>query len=304
MHSATLRFQTLPALLIVALLCAGCEFVDPLLPGHDDDEGPEDRTVEVMTFNIRYNNPDDGENAWPNRRDRVAEIMAEADLIGVQEALSGQMVDLGTRLPEFEWFGVGRADGKAGGEFSAIFYRKSRFELLDHDTFWLSETPSVVGSVGWDAALERIATWGKLRDRATGEVFFHVNTHFDHRGVEARRQSARLLLRKIDEIAGEAPAVLTGDFNVVDSSLVYQILTGRAAASPGDARAVSASTPSGPNSTWNGFSEIEPGRRIDYVFVGDEVEVLRHVIIAEKIPGTDRFPSDHLPVLVELEIAE
>ena len=305
MHPTTLRSHALPILLLAALLLAGCEFVDPYLPG--DDEEPEDRTVEVMTFNIRYNNPDDGENAWPYRKDRVAEIMAEADLIGVQEALSGQMVDLETRLPDFEWFGVGRADGMAEGEFSAIFYRKSRFELLNHDTFWLSETPDVVGSVGWDAALERIATWGRLRDRATGEEFLHVNTHFDHIGVEARRQSARLLLRKIDEIAGDAPAVLTGDFNVVDSSLVYQILTGAAdvdADALDDARAVSANTPVGPNSTWNGFSEIEPGRRIDYVFVNDEVDVLRHVIIADQIPGTDRFPSDHLPVLVEVDIDE
>ena len=165
MHPNLRHPRPLSALLLAALFFAGCEFAEPLFP---DDEGDEDATVQVMTFNIRYNNPDDGENAWPYRKDRVAEIMAEADLIGVQEALNDQLVDLETRLPGFDWFGVGRADGKAEGEFSAIFYRKSRFELLDHDTFWLSETPSVVGSVGWDAALERIATWGKLRDRATG----------------------------------------------------------------------------------------------------------------------------------------
>ena len=124
--------------------------------------------------------------------------------------------------------------------------------------------------------------------------------------MEARRQSARLLLQKIDEIAGDAPTVLTGDFNVVDSSLVYQILTGTADVEGAlhDARAVSARAPVGPNSTWNGFLEIEPGRRIDYVFASDEVDVLRHVIIADQIPGTDRFPSDHLPVLVEVDLDE
>lgn len=306
MHHATPWQKSLWLLLLVGLLAAGCDVLDPILDPDDDDDGME-TSFAVMSFNIRYNNPDDGDDAWPNRRDHVAELIASADLIGVQEALAGQLVDLETRLPGFAWFGVGRADGLADGEFSAIFYRTERYELLDHDTFWLSETPEVPGSVGWDAALERIATWGELRDRATGDVVLHVNTHFDHVGEVARRESARLLLHKIEEIARDAPVVLTGDFNVVDSSQVYQILTGAAADVAGaldDAREVSATEPTGPNSTWNGFEAIEPGRRIDYLFVNDALRVLGHAILPEKIPGTDRFPSDHLPVLAELEIVK
>ena len=260
---------------------------------------PADSSLRVMSFNIRFNNPDDGEDAWPNRRDRVAQLIRfhDADVVGVQEALLGQLQDLQERLPEYDWVGVGRADGKQEGEYSAIIYRDDRLALLDHDTFWLSETPQEVGSVGWDAALERIVTWARFRDRRTGEVFFHFNTHFDHRGEEARRESAALILEQIDEIAGsDVPVVLTGDFNALEDSAPYRILTG----SDGlrDAYYASKRDHYGPSSTWTGFEEIAEGRRIDYVFVNDEVEVLQHGIITDR--WGEHFPSDHLPVLAEI----
>jgi len=152
----------------------------------------EPATLHVMTWNIRYDNPGDGENAWPHRKDWVAEIIRreKADIIGLQEVLKGQLDDLTQRLPEMVAYGVGRDDGKMKGEYAPILYRRDRFELLDKSTFWLSKTPDVSGSKDWDAALTRIASWVKLKDKQTGKVFYFINTHFDHRGAEARLQSA------------------------------------------------------------------------------------------------------------------
>ncbi|HET6569399.1 MAG TPA: endonuclease/exonuclease/phosphatase family protein, partial [Rhodothermales bacterium] len=142
--------------------------------------------LRVMSFNLRYNNPDDGLNAWPHRKETVAGMIRfhEADVVGVQEAQIAMLHDLDSLLTGYDWFGLPRASGDAHDEYSAILYRPERLELLDHDTFWLSETPDV-RSKGWDAALPRIVTWGKFRDKATGKVFFHFNTHFDHRGEQA-----------------------------------------------------------------------------------------------------------------------
>ncbi len=260
------------------------------------------RYLRVMSFNIRYDNPGDSLDAWPYRVDKVAGVIRfhHADLVGVQEALKGMLDDLQAALPAFGWFGVGRADGQQAGEYSAILYRKDRFEVLDHGTFWLSETPDVPGSKGWDAAIERIATWGRLRDRTTGRVFFHVNTHFDHVGVQAREESARLLRRRLGALAEDAPVVLTGDFNTEDTTAPYRILT--TGAQPfADARDHSIHGHLGPNSTWNGFREIEPGRRIDFIFVRGLVTVLQHGILADQWDG-GRFPSDHLPVLAEITL--
>lgn len=287
----------LPLGLLLAGLCA---------PHTAAAQPAADAPIRVVSFNIRYNNPNDGENAWPNRLDRVAGLLRthRADLVGVQEALQGMLDDLQERLPAFSWIGVGRADGATGGEYSALFYRTDRFALLDQGTFWLSETPEVPGSKSWDAAIERIVTWGQFEDRRTGDVFYYFNTHFDHRGAEARAESARLLRTRIAEIAGDAPVLLTGDFNADPASLPYQILTGAAddVPAPGlhlyDAMHRAAEPHYGPTSTWNGFTAIEPGRRIDFIFTGEEVRVLRHAILPDAWDG--RFPSDHLPVLADV----
>lgn len=264
----------------------------------------------VMTFNIRFHNPDDGENAWPHRRDRVAEVirMNRADLFGLQEALQDQVADLEQRLPEYTWYGLGREDGKERGEFVPIFYRKDRFDVLDNAVFWLSETPARPGSRGWDATIPRATTWVKLRDKQTGGVLFAFNTHLDHWGAKARDESARLLLAKIEKIAGPEPAVLTGDFNCTPSSRPYRILTTgtddpdeRGEFSLTDARGVSESEPAGPDSTWNGFREITPGLRIDFIFLSGPWRVRSYQILDERNDG--RFASDHLPVIAEL-IAE
>jgi len=261
--------------------------------------------LRVMSFNLRYNNPGDGDDAWPHRKEIVASMIRfhQADLIGVQEALVGMLDELEMLLPGYARLGVGRADGKDGGEFSAILYRKDRFEVIRQATFWLSDTPDVVASVGWDASMERIATWGLFRDRETGRSFYLFNTHFDHKGEEARRESARLLLRQIDALAGDAPVLVTGDFNTPPDSEPYRVLTtgdGAPKKALHDAMTVSRHGHHGPTATWNGFEAIEPGRRIDFIFVRGPVEVLQHGILGETWDG--RFPSDHLPVLAEVQI--
>src|SRR5215208_4015890 len=251
--------------------------------------------VRVMTFNLRYDTPSDGPNAWPNRRDWVAALVRfhAPDALGVQEALAHMLADLDARLPGFARVGVGRADGREGGEFSAILYRTDRLELLDSGTFWLSPTPEVPGSKGWDAAIERVATWARFRDKRTGCRHVHLNTHFDHVGERAREESARLIRRRLAELAGGDPVVVTGDLNADPASAPYRVLTRdtlKGALSPlRDAYAASRAGHYGPTSTWTAFRATEPGRRIDYVLVSPDAAVLTHAILSDSWDG--RFPS-------------
>lgn len=259
--------------------------------------------MRVISFNVRFDNPGDGVNAWPNRKQKVADVIRfhKADIVGVQEALVAQLRDLETLLPDFAWVGVGRSDGKEGGEFSAIIYRKSRFQMIENRTFWLSETPDVPGSKSWDAAITRIATWAKLKDRSTGKTFFAINTHFDHVGQRSRVESASLILKKIEAIVGKAPFVLTGDFNVQRENEAYKTLAaGTAAVKIADARTVSKNGHFGGDSTWNAFKELEPGRTIDYIFVRDGVKVFEHGVLSDRWNGL--WASDHLPVIAEISI--
>ena len=260
----------------------------------------------AMSFNIRYDNPADGEDAWPHRREKVASMVRfhRADVVGLQEALLRQVEDLQSALPDFAWLGVSRSPGRED-ERCAVFYRRERFELIEQGTFWLSETPGEPGSRSWDAALPRIVTWAKLGDRRGGATFHLFNTHFDHLGETARRESARLVRRKLVEIAGRGePVVVVGDMNAPPESEPYRVLT----SSDGrgeppllrDAFFVSRSPHHGPTSSWNAFRAIEPGRRIDFVLVSAGIDVQQHGILSDTFDG--RFPSDHLPVLAEIAI--
>lgn len=274
---------------------------------------PDGTVLRVMTYNIRYNNPGDGVNAWPNRKDHVAEMIgtkAHADLAGLQEALREQIGDLAARLPGYAWFGVGRDDGKEKGEHTPIFYRQERFELLDHNTFWLSETPEVPGSKSWDAAITRIVTWGKFKEKASGVEFYYFNTHFDHIGRQARTESARLIWKKIQSLTQGAPVFLTGDFNVTEKSEAYRVLTGNTPeAAPvsdlRDARYLSQSGHQGPTSTFvneDWTQTREPESKIDFIFVRQGIQVLSHKVLDDQYDG--RFPSDHLPVVAELKLVK
>lgn len=263
----------------------------------------EGQVLRVMSFNIRYDEPRDGVNAWPNRKEKVADVIRfhKADTVGVQEALLSQLKDLETLLPDFAWCGVGRTDGKEAGEYSAIIYRKSRLQLITNGTFWLSETPDRPGSMGWDAAFPRIVTWARFRDRRTKRVFIHFNTHFDHRGDKARTESAKLIIKKLGELAGKLPFVLTGDLNVREDSAAYKtLLEGSDSVKIVDAKYASVNRHFGGNSTFSAFKELEPNNKIDYIFVREGMKVLEHGILSDKWDGL--WASDHLPVLAEIQI--
>jgi len=256
------------------------------------------QSLNVMSFNIRYNTSSDGENAWPYRKNKVASqiLFHDVHILGVQEALHGQMLDLKEALIRFNFVGVGRDDGKMAGEYSAIFYDTTRLKLLQTKTFWLSEQPDVPGSKSWDAAITRIVTWAKFKDRKTKKKFYVFNTHFDHIGETARAESARIILQKVKEIAGKAPVVVTGDFNSAPSDQPYQIIT-RAENKERltDSKTVCITAHFGPAGTFNGFKDKETSDEpIDYIFVKNKYKVLKHATLSQSWQG--HFSSDHFPV--------
>lgn len=266
--------------------------------GGHEEAAPE---LNVMSFNMRYDNPDDGENNWRYRRERVARVIAanDVDLFGAQELLAGQLNDLKGLLPGYAEVGVGREDGAEAGEFNPVFYRADRFELLDWGTFWLSETPEVAGSKGWDAACERLATWTVLRDRDGRELFF-INTHLDHMGEVARREGVSLLLGRIDSLSGGRPVVLTGDFNATpDSEVIAHVLADGRMRHTRDV----ADVREGASWSFADYGSIPEADRqlIDYVFVNDGLDVPMYRVLPDTLDGG--YLSDHAPVLVKLQYA-
>ncbi|RRB07387.1 endonuclease/exonuclease/phosphatase family protein [Larkinella rosea] len=253
--------------------------------------------LNVLSFNIRYNNPQDGLNAWPNRKEIAAGVFTsyQVDFAGLQEALAGQIADLQDQLPNYGWIGVGRDDGKTQGEFSPIFYNKQKFEVIKQGTFWLSETPDVPGSKSWDAALPRVATYGIFKDKRNDSQVMVINTHFDHIGETARQNSAKLLIQKIKELSDELPVILTGDFNTPDVSPAIKTLTSDPTFQLSNSEKLSESPHTGGNSTFNNFQTRQSGLVIDFIFVGPNVEVKRHDYLP--ILKGNVFVSDHWPVL-------
>lgn len=258
--------------------------------------------LRVMTFNIRLNTASDSLNAWPYRKDKVASqiLFHKVDLLGVQEALHDQMMDLQQRLPNYKYVGGGRDDGKTKGEYSAIFYDTTRLQLLSNDMFWLSETSNVAGSKGWDAAITRIVTWAKFKDKRSKKIFYAFNTHFDHIGKIARRESAKLVLQKVKEIAGSTPAIITGDFNAEPTDEPIQVIVDKN--NPlhlTDSKELSQTPHYGPTGTFTGFQNKERNDQpIDYIFLKGSWKVLTHATISQTWGG--RFASDHFSVIAEL----
>ena len=261
--------------------------------------GYSQQPMNIITYNIRYNTPSDKENAWPKRRGGVIRLLKQhkADIFSVQEALYDQIMDLKDGMKGFEYVGAGREDGNINGEFAAIYYNSNRYRLLEDGTFWLSKTPEIP-SKSWDAALNRICTWARFRDNESHKSFYVFNTHFDHQGTIARKKSAELILNKISEIADRKdPLILTGDFNLTAEEkplvLIMQKLK--------DSRQVSLTLPKGPVGTFNGFdfqSKLES--RIDFIFVNKFVEVNNYNVLTDSKDG--RYPSDHMPVLIEVQM--
>lgn len=265
------------------------------------DRGAPD--LRVMTYNIRLDLASDGKNAWPQRRDMVAALIAREapDLLGMQEVLIGQKQDLERALPEFRMIGVARDDGREKGEFSPIAYRHERFTVIEAGTIWLSETPTTP-SKGWDAAYPRIATWALLRDRKSGQTLRILNTHFDHVGVIAKHQSAVLIASWLKLGAwAQLRTIVMGDFNSVPDSSAYHMLAASEAGALRDARLVSRTPPYGPPGTFNAFRiQSNEAAPIDHIFLSEGMQVDRYAVLTQHYGG--RLPSDHYPVVVELTL--
>jgi endonuclease/exonuclease/phosphatase family metal-dependent hydrolase len=255
--------------------------------------------IKAMTYNIRYDNPDDGDNQWNNRKKHLANFINEKspDFLGIQESLQSQIEVLSDECPLYNWVGVGRDNGNQQGEFAPIFYKKNRFELVETGTFWLSETPEIMGNKGWDAALPRVATWARLKEALTEKSFLVVNTHFDHKGNWARQKSATLILNQIRQLKSPNELViLMGDFNITPHEEAYRILTQNSGFA--DAKEISQYPPNGPVGTFNDFKAVHGDKRIDYIFTPPLTHVTAYSVFQPKYDG--RQLSDHYPVMIEL----
>jgi endonuclease/exonuclease/phosphatase family metal-dependent hydrolase len=262
--------------------------------------------VRVMSFNIRYGTAKDGGDHWDKRKEFLAATIAafDPDLLGTQETLAFQRDFLARAMSTHEAFGVGRDDGKDGGEIAALLFRKVRFEKVAGGHFWLSPTPDAVGSKGWDAALPRIATWVKLRDRTdpAGKPVFFLNTHFDHVGKKARAESAKLIRQKLAELGTGCRLVVTGDFNAGEASDPYRALFAKDgdAASPVVDSFREIHPQRGPaEGTFNGFKPTATkGERIDWIAASRDWEIRTATI--DRTVKDGRVPSDHFPVTATL----
>ncbi len=255
----------------------------------------QNNTYKVMTYNIRYDNPDDGENNWHKRKKELTEQIKKhaPDILGTQEVLVHQLGYLDSMLTNYRYVGVGREDGKTKGEYVAFFYDKTKWKCLKRNTFWLSETPDTI-SVGWDAALERICTYALLENKKTKQKIWAMNTHFDHMGVKARENSAKLLLRKIKQLRRESknPVILMGDFNLIPEESPIRILSKKLKDSYSRDKQ---------QGTFNNFLFNETTKdRIDYIFTKDII--IKDCKILTKKRKNGRCISDHFPVLVSFEI--
>jgi len=256
--------------------------------------------LKLITYNIRLDVASDGENSWFNRKEYLCSQLAfyEPDVFGIQEALPNQVTDISTMLPEYNYVGIGR-DGIGKGESSNIFFKKDRFKVLKQNTFWLSETPEII-SKGWDAALNRICTYVLLTDKKTKQTFWVFNTHLDHMGILARTNSIHLILSKIAELnTKKHPVFFMGDFNSEPTEQrIIDLKKGML-----DSRDISEEKPFGPSGTFNAFKQNETvEKRIDYIFLSKEsnIKVKKYAVLSDS--KDLKYPSDHLPVYVEINI--
>ncbi len=259
--------------------------------------------LNVLTYNIRFANPNDTPNIWAQRKENVFQLIREAkpDVFGLQEALKEQVLDVEIAFSDYKRVGVGRDDGKELGEYSPVFYNSSKYSLINSGTFWLSQTPSVAGSRGWDAACNRVVTWVQLTEKNSAHPIFVFCTHFDHIGEIARRNSANLLLQALDSLAGDKPAIVLGDFNATPDSEPYHILTDK----PNPERVIDAGLIckdcTGPHYTYTGFKVGGlPGERIDYIFLKHIDKVVSYNV--NQASNGSYYPSDHLPVSAKLKV--
>ena len=267
-------------------------------------------TMYVGSYNIRYANKGDRQmgNGWEERCPKLVNLInyEQWDVFGAQEVLHSQLQDMTAGLKDYAYIGTGREDGKTKGEYAPIFYKKNRIKCLKNGQFWLSETPDSVGSVGWDASMERICTWGYFEDKTTKWRFWFFNLHMDHRGTVARAESSKLILAKIGEMCGNEPYILTGDFNTNQDEEPYALLT-----SSGKLKDTysAASIRMAENGTYNSFStDSFTTNRIDHIFVSPRFRVHKHGVLTYdywKNTGKEyeaHVISDHYPIAATLEL--
>ena len=253
------------------------------------------KTTTVMSYNIRYDNKWDKENSWDTRKESIVRIFEKysPSFIGTQEGLAHQIDYMDSALTGYDYIGVGREDGEKKGEFCAIFYESDTYKIIESSTFWLSDNPENV-SIGWDAALERICTYGLFEHKQSKKRIWIFNTHFDHMGEIARRKSSELILQKINDLNSfSGPIILMGDFNSLPNSKpVYTILKEFK-----DAFNIALNKPQGPKGTYNGFNEDQPiEKRIDYIYLKN-IDALNNEHIDDRLENNNHI-SDHLPVMV------
>lgn len=266
----------------------------------------------VATYNMRNDNASNDDsvrgNGWKQRLPVIVKLIQfhDFDIFGTQECLIHQLKGLKASMPSYAYTGIGRDDGKTEGEFSAIFYKTTKFKLLAHGDFWLAPITDKPNK-GWDAALPRICSWGSFQEIKTGYKFYYFNLHMDHIGVVARRESAKLVLTKIKAIAGTAPVIFLGDFNVDQTSDSYAVIN--TSGTLKDAYELSP-IKYAENGTFNDFNaDTKTTSRIDHIFLTKDFTVKRYGILTDsyrgKAKGGDQYeaklPSDHFPVMIVVD---
>jgi endonuclease/exonuclease/phosphatase family metal-dependent hydrolase len=298
---------------VTAIPEGAADFLNPVSAGAGSgSEALADPDLKFMSFNIRYNNSGDGENAWPNRREQVYALIKaqDPDLLGMQEVLNGQLNDLKANVPGYTSLGVGRDDGKTAGEYSPIWFRTARFRVDTSGTFWFSDTPAVPGSKTWGNTTTRICTWARLVDKAKNQGFYHFNLHIDHLNEPSRQKSMLLLVERIGQVKYPAePFFVTGDFNSGETSPVIQFMKGKqmleGKANPRPLR-----------DSYREFDSVtvavatrhdftgDPAKddKIDYIWIQPRIKTLKAEILRQNVAG--RYPSDHFPITAWLTVPD
>jgi endonuclease/exonuclease/phosphatase family metal-dependent hydrolase len=284
--------KTLFYLLLISLICLSCNTQD------------KPNELKVITFNIRFDNPGDAPNDWKNRIPVVRDYLnAELpDIMGVQEALYHQNEDILEMLPGYAYLGTGRDDGQRSGEFSPIFYNTGKLEVVGHSQFWLSETPDVPGSIGWEAILPRVVTWARFKHIDSQNEFYVFNTHYSHVSDLARKMSMEFMSEKIQEIAGDEPVIVTGDFNITKGSELYNHMVNhlKKQNNLNNTELIALNIVPPVDNTFNGYRDDVNPRVIDYIFVNHHFDVKKYAVDTYKQDSL--FVSDHWPVRVSLQL--
>ncbi|MGK9475229.1 endonuclease/exonuclease/phosphatase family protein [Melioribacter sp. OK-6-Me] len=282
------------ATLLILLALLGCSPANLIKKEEKDAVA-----IKVMTFNIRYGSAEDGINSWSNRKEVAFDVIRNyyPDLLGMQEVLKFQLDETLDQFPYYAYVGVGRDDGKTGGEYSPLFYLRERFIVDTCGTFWFSDTPEIPGSKSWGNEITRISSWARLFDKFTGNVIEIYNLHLDHKSKESRIKSAQLLLSKINE---NIPTIITGDFNSSEDEETIKLILN--SGFKDTYRFVHAK--SSHEGTYHRFIGDDRGDKIDFIFVSNHFKIVdAEIIKTYKLTGNNKYyPSDHFPVVAEVVI--